>query len=295
MKFHDFQDHYRRMKARGGLPKGFTPQQFYEIAVEEMGKTNDPFSYRNAMIESDWVQDGRPYYNAWPAVFPMIRRLKLDIPCKHIEMPSEALLVRLPVKDNPLKEGEIEIKSILFGVQDVAPEAGNEDLIPGMVLLIDTGEEHESNLGPVYTFKIFPLRSDMTVDEVANSLPHHDSWNHGYQVSEKIVDECIKLCICICLVGKDPELVTPDILTKDEPKASRGVSLEELQERAKKRGKFGFHFGRGIESIPHYRRPHLAIVWTGKGRTVPKVVMRKGAVVKRSRITDVPTGRFDNE
>ena len=28
--------------------------------------------------------------------------------------------------------------------------------------------------------------------------------------------------------------------------------------------------------MPHYRRPHPALVWTGHGRAVPRIVLRKG-------------------
>ncbi len=41
-----------------------------------------------------------------------------------------------------------------------------------------------------------------------------------------------------------------------------------------------------------YRRPHMALVWTGQGRAVPKVVPRRGSVVHREKVERVPSG-FD--
>ena len=41
-----------------------------------------------------------------------------------------------------------------------------------------------------------------------------------------------------------------------------------------------------MEVVPHYRRPHMALVWTGAGRAVPKVVPRRGSVVHRDRPTN---------
>ena len=47
-------------------------------------------------------------------------------------------------------------------------------------------------------------------------------------------------------------------------------------DRARRRGKLGWNVGARIEVMPHYRRPHPALVWTGPGRAVPRIVMRKG-------------------
>ena len=33
-----------------------------------------------------------------------------------------------------------------------------------------------------------------------------------------------------------------------------------------------WNIGRGIEVIPHMRRPHPALMHTGHGRTIPKIV-----------------------
>ena len=61
--------------------------------------------------------------------------------------------------------------------------------------------------------------------------------------------------------------------------------------KAKRRGKLGWNVGPGIEVIPHVRRPHPALVWTGKGRAVPKVVMRKGSIVHQRKVEQMPHGR----
>jgi len=39
-----------------------------------------------------------------------------------------------------------------------------------------------------------------------------------------------------------------------------------------------------------YRRLHPALVWTGHGRTVPRIVLRKGSVVHRDVLAQAPTG-----
>ena len=52
--------------------------------------------------------------------------------------------------------------------------------------------------------------------------------------------------------------------------------------------------GRRIEVIPHYRRPHMALVWTGKGREMPKIMPRKGTVVHREVVERLPSGFGEN-
>ena len=47
-------------------------------------------------------------------------------------------------------------------------------------------------------------------------------------------------------------------------------------DKAHRRGKVGWNVGRHIEVAPHYRRPHMALVWTGTGRAVPKIVPTAG-------------------
>ena len=39
-----------------------------------------------------------------------------------------------------------------------------------------------------------------------------------------------------------------------------------------------------------HRRPHMTLVWTGHGRTVPRIVPRKGSVVHREVVEKVPMG-----
>ena len=42
--------------------------------------------------------------------------------------------------------------------------------------------------------------------------------------------------------------------------------------------------------IPHIRRPHPALVWTGQGRTIPHIVLRKGCLVHQDTVKRIPTG-----
>jgi hypothetical protein len=93
----------------------------------------------------------------------------------------------------------------------------------------------------------------------------------------------------LCLISNDPEIITADVLSKDRAKYEETLDSKYIV-KAIRRGKRGWNVGAGIESVPHVRRPHPALVWTGKGRTIPKIVMRKGSIVHREVIERMPTG-----
>ena len=85
----------------------------------------------------------------------------------------------------------------------------------------------------------------------------------------------------------------PEVLSKDEHRVNDD-NVDSLVERARRRGKIGWTLGKSIEVIPHYRRPHPALVWTGTGRKIPKIVMRSGSLVHREAVVAVPTGYGDD-
>jgi len=79
------------------------------------------------------------------------------------------------------------------------------------------------------------------------------------------------------------------VLSKDREKFA-GTGDPKYVEKTHRRGKVGWHVGRHVEVIPHYRRPHLMLAWTGVGRTVPQIVPRRGSIVHRSKVETVPSG-----
>jgi len=75
-----------------------------------------------------------------------------------------------------------------------------------------------------------------------------------------------------------------------ERSQGRQAEAEKYVDKAHRRGKVGWNVGQSIEVIPHYRRPHMALVWTGHGRVIPKIVPRKGSIVHREVVEKVPMG-----
>ena len=103
----------------------------------------------------------------------------------------------------------------------------------------------------------------------------------------------IRIALTVCMLADDPEIITPDVLS-DQQSRYDGEKDEawkrRAEEKAKKRGVFGWSIGKSIEVTPHIRRPHFALRHTGPGGKIPKIVAVKGCVVKMNKLTKVPTG-----
>lgn len=269
-------------------------------------RDKNAFSWRQAHLERDWGKLGHPYYNVFPAIIPMLLGVKLDIPCSAVQSLSvHPVELRLPlglkgqagVEQDPFSWIDeatgrtYRVESVLFGIQEVSKYIGSKEVVPGFVIAFDVGERDPSGL-PIMSFKFFPLRDDMTIWAASYVLDKHTSWATGLIVPPEIEQAIVRLCCCVALIDNDPDLIRPEILTADAAKwaAASEEERQKLFERAKSRGKFGWSIGADIEVIPHMRRPHPALVWTGKGRTTPRIVMRKGSVVHRNKMLEVPSG-----
>jgi hypothetical protein len=108
-------------------------------------------------------------------------------------------------------------------------------------------------------------------------------------VPETLIDDCVRLCCSLCLLENDPSVIEPDVLSKDRDKFEASGDAKYV-DTSRQLGKIGWNVGWRIEVAPHYRRPHMALVWTGRGRAVPRVVPRRGSVVHRELVEKVPSG-----
>jgi len=101
----------------------------------------------------------------------------------------------------------------------------------------------------------------------------------------------VRLWAFIALLAHGEDLITPYILSRDrDAYLKANTSDKEWLERkaAKKLGK-GHDIGRNLQldrdRNPHYRNPHLSLFWTGEGRQVPVVKLRKGSLVNKVSMT----------
>ena len=287
MDFYTFTTLRETCKRSGGLDvPSDDPEPFYRVAFADAVAQGSGEFYGQLHNEREWEGARRPYYSVWPSIVPMLTRLNLDLDSALIRLPLPALCVRLPKEKNPLhfpwKGKQVQIRCMLMG------EINEGRAIS---ILIDVGEVMgDSDLGvPIYTYRNFPREPGLTVEESLAGLRKGQMAELGVQIPDSLATDCVRLCCTLCLLENDPEIISPDVLSKDRTKFEQ-TGDEKYVAKAHRRGKVGWNVGRRIEVAPHYRRPHLMLAWTGKGRAVPRVVPRRGSVVHREKVEKVPSG-----
>lgn len=260
----------------------------------------DPLSFRHAEFELNWRRNNKPYYDVYPCIVPMLKSLKLDFPSSQISKPSglDQLLVRLP-------EGEMcKFLWISFGIS--AAKRHSDQLVNCVTIGFDFGERVQRGdlLLPVHEIRIIPL-TNRNFDETIAGLSR-DPRSIGDEPDSQIMQDYTKLALTICMLGEDEDLIQPQVLTDDERKLTEQNKMK-LVDKARRRGKHGYSIGKDLDfggldatksedgKCPHYRKPHLAVVHYGKGRIETKIVLRRGSVINKSKLLEVPTGYLNVE
>ena len=266
-----------------------------ESSTSTLREPKDAHAYAEISImrlhhefDRSWQSARRPYYRVYPSIIPMLTKLNLEkVRGSNITMPNGLLSLSLQFPVSHPLGGEVRT----LWVSLVRLDEAFHGTTRGLSIGIDHGEIFDR--GPIYLIRCFPLK-DMTLEECLAELPEGASAKEGKLLDPEIVADCIRLACTVCLIGENPELVQPDVLSKDLGKVT-DENLDRLVEKARRRGKLGWSLGRSIETIPHFRRPHPALVWTGVGRTIPKIIRRSGCVVHRDVVAAVPTGYGDDD
>jgi hypothetical protein len=164
--------------------------------------------------EQDWEKNRRPYYNLFPSIIPMLTRLDLDLDSDLIRLPLPALCIRFPKDKNPLnfdwKGDDVAVRCILMGEMNQGE---------GISVLIDIGEVMDEIGVPIYTYRNFPRRPGLTVEQSLTSLGTKGLFAEiGVQVPDSLVMDCVRLCCSLCLLENDPEIISPDVLADDRAK-----------------------------------------------------------------------------
>lgn len=243
----------------------------YRAARDIFEQRNDDTMFIRTVLEEAWDRLGCPYYNIWPAIVPMLLKLNLNISIEHLDgLSMQPIEIRLPTK---LEIPELHsVRSILMGY---GPNAIDGVVCKGVRVTYDSK-------GISGGYLTIPLATKETIEDVCK---HFDGGSGE-------ASAVIRLCTCIALINNNPDIIAPDILVSDKDKWVNASEEERIRliEKARERGKNGWNVGAGIEHIPHYRRPHPALVRIGKGRTLSRIIMRRGSVVHRSKLTEVPSG-----
>jgi hypothetical protein len=313
MEFYDQRTSWACVKK--GLSKnelkamGFgNPKDLYAVFSSPGFQVQDPIGFRHYMFEKLHYESNRPYYNVYPSIIPMLTSLELDIPGSVVKPPQDIcnLLLKMP-KGHDLLEFEYggekhHVQSVFLSFQPVNEDPNVDKLVNGLIVGIDIGEtmnmplDHNTNLQiPIFSIRIFPI-DERSIEEAVMALKQHPSSNEGIIVPNDTMLDCVKLAITVCLLDNDPTVLQQQPMSKDinKYKNADDDGKQRLLDKAVRKGKIAYDLGKEIEVAPHVRRPHPALYWTGKGRTIPKVVFRKGAIVHRDKVKSVPSG-FDGK
>jgi hypothetical protein len=279
MTHYDYHDTYSTYQRLTGCR---SREEMYRV-LNSIGPTasRDLIGFAHLQWEEEWFSARRPFYRVWPSIIPMLLKLDLSkITAASAKLPIDNLLIQLPV-GNGLGDNGRDLHYIMAGSVETRKGPGT------LVGSVDGSMNAEVPLVDMWLFE----RSDDTLAETLNRLRQAAPLN----ASTDVRDRAISLVTTLCLLDSDPELISPVLLAADAAKATfTKADLQRMIDRARKRGRIGWDVGKGIEVVPHYRRPHPALMWTGEGRKVPRIVLRKGAVVHRSKVETIPTGYQDD-
>ena len=305
MEFHDYKavrHHYRKSGAYDE-PRGLDRQSrigHYLRWITEATKQAPDMNEGErtavslkAILESEWELDRCPYYNLYPKVVDAFLRTKLEIPIRELKPPRPVMAIQFPrTGAEILTEGEP------YGCCSFLASFDPEKML--LVFCIMTNAVNKEGTTKVTGVVYRPFTSpDDLVEQVVSSKGQVEFKRGIYsqydEMPEILVDRVARLYTTLCLLNDDPAVITPDVLEADRGKYEMTGDIKYM-EKAHKRGKVGWEVGAKIEMSPHIRSPHFALMAVGKGRSDRKLIWRKGAVVHRKLVTDVPTGfAADNE
>lgn len=294
MKFHEYEPilvSARRVARKMGAPLP-TREELAKLLLmqeqrsrrgreQESRNLDESLTALHWQFDSSWIDERRPYYAVYPSLVKMLTKIDLSkVTSSQMTLPQglTSLSIRLPVghEVGQVRSVWIHQSSLYVDGKDV----------PGIALGIDHGEL--VNDAPIYLMRTFP-QTDLSIEDELEDLPDSASEHRGKKLSFEDNLSAIRLACTICLLGNDTDILAPEVLSKDADRAC-DQNIDLLVEKARRRGKVGWSLGKNMETIPHYRRPHPFLVWTGTGRAVPKIVMRSGSIVHRKAVEAVPTG-----
>lgn len=274
MKFHEYQTAWEAIGNRCG--QWSDKETFYRLFACQAAKDNQVWTLASAAQDVAWYQASRPYYKVWPSVCKALSSLRLDVKYEQVPtVPSNVMVIRFAESMEPIENNK-RLTSIMVSEWRAFRDASRG-------LMISARTEGTIDDGIMFTIG---QSDDMTIEE---SLDIRATVTDMMNFEKRAA----RIALTVLLLADDPNIITPDVLSKDRDEYDRSTDeawKERAVERARRRGVVGWNIGADYEVCPHYRRPHFGLRHTGKGGTVPRIVPIKGAVVHRSRLTEVPTG-----
>lgn len=252
----------------------FTDHELFDLCVASKTPAAEINLFRS---EVAWELKRKPFFNIHEPVVRSIKNTSLSI--KPGSIPSSVvnelrvISVKFPIGiSEPLLLG-IENFLIVFG--DVAYHHNTGVIIPG------------GSVSFSYHTKSMIYSTACMLDKNFEETEFMLEKENETPFEEKQRRLISRIGLGVMLLAADPEFIKPVLLKRDQ---GRNIDLEKLKKRAHQRGLIGYEIGADMEVSPHFRRPHFAIRWTGKGSEVPKLVPVKGAIIHKSKMQEIPTG-----
>lgn len=286
---------YRKDKDWKKVLHSLTPSKCCEVVANEFIEQKNSLRAIGMLMEKSWWELERPYYNVWPSVFRMIEDVDLDIPMRCLSLPYIAMAICFP---EGTKHG---LASCLVGVRKAID---NQFFVSLSANVFWNGEI-------ITVWRFGQMNGDEPFSIFARCHEDAGRWKrHGTEAMTEDQETCILELLChifcgVSILANDSTLVQPIVLNRDLLKYENAdeATKKYLEDRAARINGRGFGVGEDLENelkvassvSPHIRKPHMALFWTGKGRTVPVLQLRRGAYIHRSDVTKVPTGYMDRD
>lgn len=251
--------------ATGG-PCPVTPELARRIGL-------DVYSFEYMTHIHQWQSKRGPFLNVYPSVLECLKNTSIAI--------DPAAIPRSVVHQFGVMEVRPPVTSRMpaFFICFDDPRLWSDGTVsPGLLVTFIRGEQVFH-----FLYRFGELVSMTSMDQVENGLPLDDS---------ELVEarEIARVAFGVLLLAADERYCEPILLNRDKRKTLTDKQRELAVDRAHRRGVVGFSVGASIELSPHFRRPHFAIRWTGKGASVPRLVPIKGAVINRGVLEQIPSG-----
>jgi hypothetical protein len=270
---HSYLSEFRKdgIKSIGRCP---TNQEILRLSLVKNGVSCElTFMY----AEIAWESKRKPFFNVHEAVLRSIKNtsltLKPSVIPKSVVHDLGILCVKFPIGfSEKLLDG---IDHFFIFISSNTFEANTGARLSGDSLSFS----YQTN----NTVHAFGCMMDQNFEEADQNLDKEAE--SDIELRRRLL--VARIGLGVMLLAADPEFIKPVLLKCDQ---GRKIDLEKLTKRAHQRGLIGYEIGADMEVSPHFRRPHFAIRWTGKGSEIPKLVPVKGAIIHKSKMQEIPTG-----
>jgi hypothetical protein len=246
-----------------------------------MSRMQDGTRLHATIAEHEWHLNHRAYYKLWPSILKSFLKIDLNINAQLLDLPLFTCAIRFCAGQEP-QCGNYKILSLLVACLNFATTDNWNRTVQMNGILQD-----KNHTECYYLFNPFRMIENRTLEWFITKS------NNNLAPDPQLASYCLRIAITLLLLKNDPFIIQPDVLAADRNRFDRSTDPEERQrliDKAKRRGIVGWRIGEQYETMPHYRRPHFGLRHTGKGKTIPRIVPIKGAIVHRQKMTTVPTG-----